>query len=191
MTDPLMVRAGEVGLYRLFSVDLPKVEVPAFTTSVPGMTGKSTYPLRDALGLADLDETHVQILDLTELETLGIATYLTDGLGIAQAAFKDDLSTLNALEGYLVVIASAAFPQPTELAPQPPLSLVATYGEDTPHKPLIDLKTPSAEGILDAPHSPAPVPGKSWPHWVKLLSACVVLAILYGLFVLVTAGDTP
>lgn len=190
MTDPLNVRDGEAGLYRLFAIDLPATEVAQFTTSVPSVTGQPDYPLRDALGLDTLDEHHVQILDLKELSTLGIATYLTDGLAISETQFKTDLPMLEALEGYLAVIASAAFAQPVKLAPKAPLRLVATYGEDKPHKPLIDLNTPSAEGIMGGTKDISR-PAAGWPKWVTVLILLACLALGYGLYALITSGDTP
>lgn len=191
MSDKLVVGEHETGLYRLFAIDLPEPQIKVFTTPVRTEAGSSDYPLRDALGVKDLDESHVQVLDLKELKTLGFETYLSEGLGIAPEEYASILPTLEALDGYVAVIASAAFEPPEIIIPKAPLSLVTVLREDKPRQAFVDLSTASAEGGIEARQtSPSPT-RQRMPAWFKLLIASAALLLLYGVFALVTPGETP
>ncbi len=186
MSDKLAITAHETGLYRVFALDLPASRIAAFTTQ----QGDS-YPLRDALGVTQLEPDHVQIVDLTELKTLGVETYLSEGLGIAEEAYQTALPILSAQDGMVAVIASAAFAGPDIIVPQPPVSFLTLLQEDRPHKPHLDLSSTSAEGQV-SPATPEdegqPTP---MPLWAKTLIALTTLALIYGFFALFTSGDAP
>lgn len=187
MSVLLTIGEHETDLYRFVSIDLPKTQLEAFTKCEPG----ESYPLRDALGITELDPNHVQILDLAELKTLGLETYLSDGLGIAETDYATVLPKLEALEGYLAVIASAAFRRPDILVPKPPVSVIAVLREDKPHKPLIDLSTASAEGTVQPREAVLDQTPPAMPFWMKVFAAVLTVALLYGLYALLTSGDTP
>lgn len=186
MSDKLAVTAHETGLYRVFALDLPVPQIAKFTT----LKGDS-YSLRDALGVKQLDPDHVQIVDLTELKTLGLKTYLSEGLGIAEEAYETALPVLSAQDGIVAVIASAAFARPDIIVPQPPVSFLTSLQEDRPHKPHLELASTSAEGQvapLTTEDEGVPVP---MPIWAKALIALTTLALIYGLVALFSPGDAP
>lgn len=186
MTDKLAVSEHEVGLYRVFALDLPASQITAFTTP-----DGDAYPLRDALSLAHLDPQHVQILDLKDLQALGVEAYLSEGLGLTKAKYASALPRIEAREGHIAVIASAAFQRPEIIVPKPPVAFIALLQEDAPKTAFVDLSTPSAEGTISVGSDPAPMPKAPMPVWAKVLITLITFALIYGVYALVTSGDTP
>lgn len=184
MSDKLAITAHETGLYRIFALGLPASRIAAFTTQQG-----DNYPLRDALGVTHLDPDHVQIVDLAELKTLGVETYMSEGLGIAEEAYQNALPILSAQGGMVAVIASAAFTRPDIIVPRPPVSFLTLLQEDRPHKPHLEMSSSSAEGQI----APTISNGDGWPTpmplWAKAFIAATALALIYGLFALFTPGD--
>ncbi|MEL7213612.1 MAG: hypothetical protein AAGK92_13195 [Pseudomonadota bacterium] len=191
MSDSLAIGENEVGLYRIFALDLSPGEVTAFTTPVVNAIGDDDYPLRDALGVNNLDEQHVQIVDIKELKTIGLETYLSEGLGVKKADYAAILPALEALNGPAAVIATAAFERPEIIVPTGPVSFIGLLKEDKPHQAFIDLSVTSAEGLIETKNTPADPPDMRTPLSVKLLIAFFILALLAGLFALFNPGDVP
>ncbi|WP_224824924.1 hypothetical protein [Cognatishimia sp. MH4019] len=187
MSDQLAVSANETGLYRIFSIDLPPAQIEAFTTPEPNAIGDDDYPLRDALGLSYLDEQHVQILDQTELKTIGIETYITDGLGVPKDVYADALPRLNSLEGHIAVIASAAFEGPDIIVPSAPVTFVTALREDKPQTAFIDLSTTSAQGVIDARVSGKTDPPPRMPLTSLLVILIGLVVVGYGVYVLLAS----
>jgi len=182
---PLEVSASEHKVYRLFAIDLAKHHLPAFTRPKRNSMGDDDYPLRDALGLTYLDEQHVQILTLADLGDMKLTDYMQDGLAIAGVDLEDHAARLNALEGHLAVIASAAFEGPCDIAPKPPVSLVGAFAEHEAMTSFVDLSTTSAEKMVDLRvNPPPPEPDRgAWLHWLWPCIGVAVIALAVFMFV--------
>lgn len=125
MSDPLQVRPGETRVVRVFHLDLPREQI-RFVREEPAA-------LADLLGLAALDPAQADLLTIADLEGVGLAGYLTEGMGISAADLAADADRLTALEGHVLVVRSAAFGGAgARLAPRPGVRLVAHYGELAP-----------------------------------------------------------
>lgn len=188
---PLEVRASEHKVYRLFAIDLATHHIPAFTRPKTNNIGDPEYPLCSALGLAHLDEQHVQILRLSDLGEMKLTDYMQEGLGISKADLVDHTERLNALEGHLAVVASAAFEGPAMITPKLPVSLVGAFAEHEAMTGFVDLSSTSATSMLDLREN---LPGqardrRAWLHW---LWPCIGVAVIaYALYLIFFAGEAP
>jgi len=184
---PLEVSASEHKVYRLFAIDLAKHHLPAFTRPKRGSAGDDDYPLRDALGLSHLDEQHVQILTLADLGDMKLTDYMQDGLAIAGVDLEDHAARLDALEGHLAVIASAAFQGPCVIAPKPPMSLVGAFAEHEAMTRFVDLSTTSAEKMVDLREHPT-APERAQRAWLRWLWPCIGVAVIAWAIVMFLYG---
>lgn len=170
------VPATEFGVVRVFSVDIPQTEIERFVT--PDATGSS--PLEEALGASGLNRTYVEVFDLEDLEELGLARYLNEGLGVSVEEVAPYRVRLEATKGTVAVILSKAFGgQATTLTPKPPLRWLATFAEETPDRRIIDLKSESAKGQL------AQGTGTSRSPYLTLILALLALPLAAAIMALV------
>ena len=122
MSDALTVRKDETGVVRLFRLDMPP-EQARFLQDEPAA-------LADKLGVQTLDTDHADIVHIDDLDELGLAGYLTEGIGVAGAAIASDRAMLAALKGYVLVLLSRAFGgRAAEIRPGDGVTLLRTYGQ--------------------------------------------------------------
>lgn len=158
MSDTLKVRKGERGVVRVFVVDAswsgPKM------TSEPDRTGADAdphWPLQDALGLAHLDAEFIELFDVADLGELGLAGYMIEGLGIAEADVTMHRAQLDAIKGEVLLVYSKAFGGfETTLRPQAPLRWIGTYQEDRPPVSFDPLSSEAAQGETVPDAKPRP-----------------------------------
>ena len=85
--------------------------------------------LAQVLGMDALDMEQVEIFPVSDLEELGLAGYLTEGMGVPEEQIAPDRGRLAALEGHVMVIRSRAFGgRELRLTPAEQIKPVATYG---------------------------------------------------------------
>lgn len=103
----------------------------------------------ELLGDPDLDPAFVEIFDLADLAGVGLAGYLTDGLGVPEATLTADRARLEALTGpVLILLSKALHGRASTLTPDPRLTLVGTYAEVRPPVHFEPLPTAAAQGTL-------------------------------------------
>jgi len=125
VSDTINIPEGEHGVVRLFTVDLPKAEIEAFT----GRNGR--WPLAEAMGASHLDADYIEVFDLGDLAEMGLAGYLEEGQGIPKAQIDPMRTELSALSGTVLVATSRAFAQSAQtLTPKTPLRFIATFTEE-------------------------------------------------------------
>ncbi|MEM6576857.1 MAG: aspartate carbamoyltransferase catalytic subunit [Pseudomonadota bacterium] len=130
MSDTFDIRAGERGVVRLFRIDLPEEAVARFSDN-DTLTGR--WPLKEALGVEDINERFVDIFAIRDLDDMGLTGYMTEGLGVSEDEIAPHLERLNALDGHVVVVLSGAFKGlAVTLLPRAPLRWVGTFFEDRP-----------------------------------------------------------
>lgn len=100
MSATLNIPANERGVVRVFALSCPPEQ--ARFLQEPGA-------LAQALALTELDLEHVDIIQITDLEDLGLAGYLREGLGIPESELAPLLADLNRLKGWALILRSAAF----------------------------------------------------------------------------------
>lgn len=135
----------------------------------------------ELLGDSDLDPAFVEIFDVADLSGVGLAGYLTDGLGVPEAALIADRARLDALTGpVLILLSKALHGRAGTLTPDPRLTLVGTYVELRPPVHFEPLPSAAAQGTLtpDLPTDRTPQrPGAAF----LLLGAALVLVALVAL----------
>ena len=179
MTQTLSIPAGERGTVRLFAVELPPEEAPAFAAD-PGAVAR-------ALGAPDLDPTRVEVFPVSRIAAIGLPAYLAEGHGIPPDALAADRETLAALEGHVVIVAAGAFgPEARVLQVAPPLSLVGQWQEDLPEIRFGDLPSESARGSLGAPPAPRSAP-RAGPGRAQLLTILILILAVVG-FIILSGG---
>lgn len=103
----------------------------------------------ELLGDPDLDPAFIEIFDLADLSGVGLSGYLSDGLGVPEAALSADRLRLDALKGpVLILLSKALHGREVTLNPDPRLTLVATYAEERPPVHFEPLPTVTAQGAL-------------------------------------------
>lgn len=136
----------------------------------------------DLLGDTDVDPAFVELFDLSDLSGLGLAGYLTEGLGVPKAALETDRARLEALQGpVLILLSKALHGRAAVLTPDPRLTLVGTYAEARPPVHFEPLPTAAAEGTLTPVLPPDRTPQRPTSA-LLLLGAALVLVALVALW---------
>ena len=139
--DGLLLPEGERHVLRVFALNLPAAEVAR-------LSGKADL-LAALLGVEALDPSAVEVFDLADLAGLGLAAYLVEGNGAAEAPIAADCDQLDALTGAVLILHSAAFEgRATRLHPDPRLRLIGRYGQDLPPALFEPLPDAAAKGLL-------------------------------------------
>ncbi len=148
MTSALTLRAGERGMLRLFALDLPRAQAEALRGNAAA--------LARLFGVAALDADGVEVLDLADLDELGLALYLTEGEGLDPSEIAPQQAEIDALTGHALILhSSAARGQALQLVPDPALRLIGAYVILNPPVLFEPLPRGGAEGTL-APPARAP-----------------------------------
>lgn len=170
MTTRIDIKATETGVVRVFAVDLDRQAAKAFNTQ------GETWPLKEALGAEYLDPAHVDLFQVEDLEGVGLAKYLEDGMGVSWDDIEDAHVLIEALRGTVMVVRSSAFGgQAQVISPRAPLRLVATFNEDKPPVQFEKLPDGGAEGVPAGPKKPpsdAAMSGR-----VAMLALLVIFAL--------------
>jgi hypothetical protein len=176
MTRTLTIPPAERGIVRLFAVDLPPEEAQAFADD-PAAIAR-------ALGAPDLDPAHMDVFPVSRIAALGLPAFLVEGHGIPPAALEKDAATLDALDGLVALVSSAAFgPEPRTITVSPPLRLVGTWAEDIPPVRFSPLPSDGADGLL-AGGEPAPPPPPRRARHVQVLTVLILIVAILGFIVL-------
>lgn len=180
MSAQLSIAAGEHGLVRIFAMDMP-AEQAEFQRE-PGAAAQM-------LGAPDLDDTHVDIVRIADLDELGLSGYLITGMGIPQDQITPDIGMLSALTGYVMILRSSAFRgQAQDLDHDPRLSLIATYREAGADWTAQQLEADSAQPFSAAHQSPRPSPREARSRARRIgatLFAVIMSLIILGLLAVV------
>ncbi|MEM9910261.1 MAG: hypothetical protein AAF922_05700 [Pseudomonadota bacterium] len=152
MSERFDIKAGERGVLRLFRIDLPKQDISNFAEH-DEITGR--WPLKEALGVEDMNEKFVDVFEISDLSEMGLTGYMTEGLGVSDSEVAPHRDRLDALEGHIVVVLSGAFKGlAVTLLPRPPLRWVGTFFED---RPAVKFETLPSDGAEPAkPEKKAP-----------------------------------
>lgn len=178
MTDPLLVRAGERGVVRVFSVTIEAGDLRALR--MPGA-------IDTALGMAGVDGYYVELFPVSDLAGVGLATYLSDGCDVPEEVVTPDAARLDAVEGVVMVVLSRAFQgQEARIVPAAQLRLIGTYSQTpvdwTPNGPIETASALPGSGVAQAPY-PASQPARRagaavFAIFIALVALIVLLVVL-------------
>ncbi|SLN21683.1 hypothetical protein [Roseisalinus antarcticus] len=162
----------ERGHARIFAVELAGEEAAAFDD--PEIIAR-------ALGIEDLPHGQYEYFPVSNLDGLGLAGYLTEGLGIATESVRADRARLNAVRGHVLIVLSAGVRGRT-LRPVSPLRWIGTYAEPVTIAPMEKLRSESAEGLIG---DPKPRPSDAAMSGRIAMLALLVLLLLVILMVVI------
>lgn len=171
MSDPLTIPAGEIGVLRLFALDMPREQVK-FLRDEPAA-------LADLLGVGTINAADVEIFPVSDLDELGLPGYLREGHAIPEDQIAPDHDRLQAQTGYVMVLHSRAFGgQETTLAPAAALVPIGTYTATPPDWTARPQPTPESA----KPHSG---PAQS-PRAARDRARNIGAAIFSGIMILIS-----
>ncbi|WP_299642255.1 hypothetical protein [uncultured Ruegeria sp.] len=133
--NELAISPKEHGVLRLFALDMRPEEAKFLRE--PGAAGQ-------VLGVDGLDPSHIDVFPVSDLEDLGLYGYLTEGCGVS--ADQLDRNALSSVEGWVMVLRSAAFNgHPATLNPDPRLRLIGLFTEEATNWTGGTIETESAK----------------------------------------------
>ncbi len=142
MSD-LTVAPHEQGVIRLFSLDMRPEEAKFLRE--PGAADQ-------VLGVDGLDPDQIDIFPVSDLEDLGLYGYLHEGGGVSVDQL--DRSKLEAIEGWVMVLRSAAFGgRAAQMNPDTRLHLLGLFTEEATNWTGGAIETESAKPF-SAPQAP-------------------------------------
>ncbi|MGY3437855.1 MULTISPECIES: hypothetical protein [unclassified Marinovum] len=171
MSDILEIPAGEHGLVRVFTLDLPLDDAePLLEDEARAMT-KMT-------GATSLDPDHIDLFDMNDLSGMPLTDYLAEGHGIAEDELAPLRAQLDRVKGRVIVMRSAAFEGlGQKMRVTKPLRWIATFGEARDPVPLEKLHSDSATGPIPDTPTPAPEPSRQ-PKPGVIIAGIVAVALL-------------
>ena len=164
MSD-LTVAPHERGVLRVFTLDMRSEEAKFLRE--PGAADQ-------VLGVDGLNPDQIDVFPVSDLEDLGLYGYLSEGCGVS--ADQLDRAALDAIEGWVMVVRSAAFDdRPVTLTPDPRLHLTGLYTEEATNWTGGPIETESAKPF-SAPQA-APVDDKPRRMGSAILALVILLVI--------------
>lgn len=141
----LSIAPNERGVVRIFALSMTDTEALALRENVRVGENSST-PQQIALGASNLDSEFVEVFPVSDLSDLGLVGYLETGSGIDPDQLASDKAKLSALDGWVLIVYSAAFGGlAQELSPNKSLKLIGRY-----HEPLPNWRGPPLEPVKSA-----------------------------------------
>jgi hypothetical protein len=185
MTKPITIAAHDHKGFWVFDVDIPAADVPWLTRAQRDRSAEPEHffprhPALDWLGVDSLHSGFVELFEAELLAELGLAHYLTAGIGIPEEQIAPDKDRLDALRGLVLIVSSKAFHErPVTLRPDPRLTLIGSYTEDRPPVHFEPLPTAMAQGSLTA--TPPATPATRLPRSFLILGAALLITGLVAL----------
>lgn len=171
MSGTLHIPAHEIGVVRIFKIDLPDQDARDFGQH------EINDRLWEALGTVSLNAAGIEIFPVGDLDDIGLTGYILDGLGVSADQVEPMRGQLEAITGHVLVLLSSAFSgQPSTLTPQVPLRHIATFHEE---KPPVRF-----EPLPDESAAKQPVTARKPPSDAAMSGRVATVALLFlGLFV--------
>ena len=170
----------------VFATDPASVDVAVLAEPGP-LNGKASETVGTALGLPDLTPDAVEVVNPADLAGLGLASYLTEGLGLSEESVSKDRARLNALTTPVVLLQASAVGLDTVMIDLPrSLQYIGRYPAAKARTTMEPQISDSARGTLppDAPAGPAAEAPRRRGWGAALLLGggfvLILLALLYA-----------
>ncbi len=161
MAREISLAAGERGVVRVFALSLSEAEAEALREAGVG----------HLFGGVAVDAGGLEIFPVSDLEDVGLWGLLQDGHGVAQDQLEQDRAKLAALDGWVIVATSQAFPAgPANVTLAPEITLIGTYWE--PKVDWTDTVTLQSAAATEA------APAKKRPSDAAMSGRIAMLALL-------------
>ncbi len=182
MNDTIEIPENERETVHVFALDLPAADAEAFVEG----GGEDNWPLKSVLGADTLRARHIEAFRASDLEGVGLADYLINGLGVDPEHIDPDRGKLDAANAHIVIIHAPAFDgEAQSLTTRPPLTHLGSYSQIQAEQRLVPLPGTAAEPVLPPTPAMAPAPLRAQKGgrliWALFAAALVVLVIAYML----------
>lgn len=187
MSEDLDVPEREHGRVRVFAVNMPPEEVQPLIDAwaqdeISAVSRPTAEAAQSLLGCDGLDTGEIELFPVKDLEGVGLTGYLADGHGVPMAQLAPDKTRLDALEGYVLLVLSAAFrSQPASIVPNATVTLVGTYGQPRTDWSSVPMESESAAPFSGAGPSPREIRAQAQR------TGATVFAVVIGLITLLVA----
>ena len=168
----LNIPAGEIGVVRLFAVSRP---IPAMSVALKRQPKSEV--IAELLGTQTPEDT-AELFPISDLTGVGLPAYLMDGYAIPPGDIARDRAKLDALDGYVLLLFSAAFDEATTLSPHRDLTLIGSYSEPAPEIPGPPFTAQAAQPYTGTPNLTPAEPLKGRAGGAAIAAALFVLAAL-------------
>lgn len=173
----LNIPPGEHGLIRVFAVNRPTAEL-----SLELKSKDKSGLVAELLG-QDIAKDGAELFPVSDLAGIGLSGYLAAGYTVPESQLADTRGKLDALEGYVLLVFSAAFEGRTGmLSPGSDLTLIGTFGETQPDMVVRVLDSEAAQPYSGTPTSTAPPPAAPKPRATGSLVVAALIALVALLF---------
>jgi hypothetical protein len=175
----LSIPSNEHGLIRVFALNRSPAEL-----SLALKTLSKTALASDLLG-HDIAAGGAELFPVADLSGIGLSGYLADGYAVPMDQLKETRTKLDALEGYVLLVFSAAFEgHAVTLTPGPDLTLIGTFGETQPDMAMRAVESEAAQPYTGAPSATPPIPpkGRAGGSLVSVGLIVLVALILWWAF---------
>ncbi|MEM6618429.1 MAG: hypothetical protein AAF631_03925 [Pseudomonadota bacterium] len=186
MTQRFEIPEDEFGVVRVFEVKIDD-PIKARTFLTPPENDAGRWPLGDALTARDPkggdvapDPRYVDAIGAGALEGIGLAAYLSEGVGVAEADLDGDRARLDQVTHPVAVVLSAAYGgQSVTLEPTAPLVWLGSWSEARA-APVLNAPMAQDDYGPAAPGPALPPVGRS-RRWVlsAFLAGAAVFLILF------------
>jgi len=167
----------------VLTLDTDGAQADVFLSKPHGNGGG--WPLKSSLGATHLDPAHIESFPLRDLAGVGLRGYLSEGLGLDEAALTAEADRIDGATGRVVILHPAAFGDTAQrLTIAPPLGLIGLFPATRAATTMERLRTPSAEGTLNQV-TPGPVPT---PKRLRLMAALAAALVVVGILIAATGG---
>ncbi len=175
MSVSMQIKSSEIGVVRVFHVDLPPEAVERFTTQA----GTGEWPLQYALGAKKLRPGFVDVIAIRDLEQMPLSQYLAQAYDLSGPDFNAMRGQLDAMTGHVVALPSTAFDRTGQtLTIAMPLRWVATFNEPKPDMIGAPIDTASARGTVTTTKAKPSAGGGGVPGWVWIAMVALMLLVL-------------
>lgn len=179
MSQTLEIPIGERGRIRVFSLSMDREAAE---------TLKGNSAALEQVFQTEIDIEYVEVFDLADLGDMSFVDYLVEGPGIEASALAAERVTLDALEGWVMVVYSGAFEDTAgPITPDPALRLLGTYPQQgIDWSEGMDLSAASAKpyqgdaGVPEKKRSDAAIAGRVATAALLVLFALVGLMVWIG-----------
>jgi hypothetical protein len=167
----ITVPKHERGVTRVFALSMPEDQAQALHDD----------PVRQsaALGGADLSTSGIEVFKVSDLGELGLVGFLREGVDAQEKQINRDSAKLAALDGWVMLVHSSAFVDGgAALEPDPALTLIGTYNQQTSERRPVALKSDAAQPYTGSPQiTPPPDPRTSSAGSMVVVGLFVLVAL--------------
>ena len=169
----LNIPPGEHRLIRVFAVNRPTAEL-AFALK----SNDKAQLIADLLGHG-IAQDGAELFPVSDLAGIGLCGYLAAGYAVPTEQLTNARPKLDALEGYVLLVFSAAFKgRAATLSPGSDLTLIDTFGETQPDMAVRPLDSEAAQPFSGTSNATPAASPKSRASGSLVVAGLIVLAAL-------------